>query len=254
MKKHLLLAALFTIGFGVVSCEKDKNNEDAGSTNTGNTGMVIADDADAALTIGYIVQAFDESFGFDFILAQSTFLKQRNVFEGIDGAASVTLNGKAETKTTAAIGTTYVYNSSSDFNPISVQDTNTWVVKSNGNFWVEDFTFSIPNAMPSEFGITANGAIDFTTDYNIALDLSQAQGFSADTLLMAMSDSLGTIIYKQTAASNGNVSFTPSEMSKLKGEQIFIQLNAYKLVKRVLNGKNIYFSHQRGLILPRYRK
>lgn len=253
MKKIIL--GVFILGLGLVSCKKEDSNENVVSNSDNNSGLVIANDADAALTIGTVEQVFDENFGFNFIISQNTFFKERNVFTGIDGAESVTINGKAGVKTEDEnIGTTYLYNSSSDFDPIEIMDTNTWVVKSNGNFWVEDFTFSIPNVTPTEFGITAKPQIDFTTDYNIALNLSQSAGFAADTLLMAMSDSLGTIIYKQVPASVGNATFTPDEMSELKGNQIFVQLNAYKLVKRVFNGKNIYFAHQRGLIVPRNRK
>lgn len=253
MKKIIL--GVFILGLGLVSCKKEDSNENVESNSDNNSGLVIAQDADAALTIGTVEQVFDENFGFNFIISQNTFFKERNVFTGIDGAESVTINGKAGTKVEDEnIGTTYVYNSSSDFNPIEVMDTNTWVVKSNGNFWVEDFTFSIPNVTPSEFGIIAQPQIDFTTDYNIALDLSQSVGFAADTLLMAMSDSLGSVIYKQVPASAKSANFSPDEMSKLQGNQIFIQLNAVKLVKRVFNDKNIYFTHQRGLIVLRNRK
>jgi hypothetical protein len=250
MNKQFWTIAILAIGFGFGSCEKEATENEPSSGGSTESGSVIAQDADAVLTIGTIETDYGDGLFLDYRLAQTTLLKSRGVEEGIDGASLVSVNGKEESKQSSPdIGTYYLYNGVSDFfDGLVIKDTNTWVIESNGSTWVEDLTISVPQAVPSSFGITANDVVDLSKDYNIAIDLSGSIGFDADTLLFAMSDENGKYVYKQEPKSVGTTTFTPADMSVLSGEQIAIQINAYKLIKRVVNGKNYYFSHQRGLV------
>ena len=250
MKNQLWAAVLLATTLGFVSCEKESTDNESNSSGSTETGSVFIQDADAILTIGTIETNYGDGFFLDYRLAQTTLLKGQGIREGIDGASYVSVNGKEEDKYSSPdVGTYYLYNGSTDFvDQLEILDTNTWVVESNGSTWVQDLTISVPEAIPSRFGITGEQIVDLSKDYNVAIDLSESNGFVADSLIFAISDANGQIVYKHVSKSIGNATFTPSEMSILSGEQIAIQINAYKLIKRVVDGKNYYFSHQRGLI------